>query len=156
VTGTEPTVTTSLTEHTASASATVAAAPGDVFAYLRNPANHAAISGDATVICDIKGSAPLVAESRFTMKMRRGPVRYRMTSKVVEYDPDRVIAWAHLGGHRWRWELQPDGDGGTVVTETYDQSTARLRWLNRLLGYPKGHVDNVAQSVANVARRFAS
>jgi uncharacterized protein YndB with AHSA1/START domain len=152
----DPSVTTSLTEHTASASTTVAAPPGAVFDYLRNPANHAAISGDATVIRDVKGPDLLEAESRFTMKMRRGPLRYRMTSTVVEYDRDRVIAWAHLGGHRWRWELQPDGAGGTVVTETYDQSTARLRALNRLMGYPKGHLDNVAESVANVARRFAA
>jgi uncharacterized protein YndB with AHSA1/START domain len=149
-------VTTSLTEDTASASTTVAAPPSDVFEYLRNPANHAAISGDATVIRDVRGPALLEPESRFTMKMRRGPVRYRITSTVVEYDLDTGIAWAHLGGHRWRWELRPAEDGGTIVTETYDQSTARLRALNRLMGYPKGHLDNVARSVANVAQRFAS
>ena len=70
-------------------------------------------------------------------------------------DRDRVIAWAHPGGHRWRWELEPDGNGGTVLTETYDQSTARFAPLNRLMGYPRGHVGNVADSVANVRRRFS-
>lgn len=152
----DPNVTTSLTEDTASASTTVAAPPSDVFGYLRDPSNHAAISGDETVISDVKGPPLLEAESRFRMKMRRGPLRYRITSTVVEFDPDRVIAWSHFGGHRWRWTLEPDGSGGTVVTETYDQSTARLRSLNRMMGYPKGHADNVARSVANVARRFSS
>ena len=117
----------------------MAAPPSDVFEYLRNPANHAAISGDATVICDVKGSPLLEAESRFTMKMRRGPVRYRMTNTVVEYDLDRVIAWAHFGGHRWRYLLSLTDDGGTQVTETFDYSRydALRSTVIRVTGFPE-------------------
>ena len=81
-------------------------------------------------------------------------VPYRVTSKVVEFDEDRVIAWCHIGGHRWRWELEPAGDSQTRVTETYDQSTAKAPFLLRITGYPKRHLPNVANSVANVAAQF--
>ena len=38
------------------------------------------------------------------------------TNKVVEYEPNRLIAWCHPGKHRWRYELEPV-DGGTRVTQ---------------------------------------
>ena len=59
----------------------------------------------------------------------RGPV-----SDVVdgqEFEENRRIAWAHVGGHRWRYELE-EVDGGTRVTESFDWSTSRApassRW----------------------------
>jgi len=45
---------------------------------------------------------------------------------VVEFDEGRRIAWtpAEPGkkppGHLWRWELEPAGDSGILVTQTYD------------------------------------
>jgi hypothetical protein len=50
--------------------------------------------------------------------MRLG-VPYKITNKVVEFEPDRRIAWRHFGAHRWRYELEPAGTG-TEVTETWD------------------------------------
>ncbi|MCW2851997.1 MAG: Polyketide cyclase / dehydrase and lipid transport, partial [Nocardioides sp.] len=44
----------------------------------------------------------------------------KITNKVVELEPDRLIAWRHKGLHRWRYELEPTDDGGTQVTETWD------------------------------------
>jgi hypothetical protein len=46
---------------------------------------------------------------------------------VVEFDPDRSIAWAptrhdideDTWNHRWGWHLAPDGEG-TAVTAFYD------------------------------------
>ena len=67
-----------------------------------------------------------------------------------------MIAWCHFGGHRWRWELEPAGGGKTNVTETFDMSTSRFPPALRVMGYPKGHVANVARSVANVQKHFAS
>ena len=66
-----------------------------------------------------------------------------------------MIAWSHLGGHRWRWELEPVGDSQTRVTETFDGSTAKLPFVLRAAGYPERHRPNVANSVANVVCRFA-
>jgi hypothetical protein len=51
-------------------------------------------------------------------------VPYRIGSEVVEYEPDRRIAWCHFYKHRWRYELEPVDGGTTVVTETFDARTA--------------------------------
>jgi hypothetical protein len=148
-------VTTNLDKNTASASGVVDASPAEVFDFIRRPANHPEISGDHTVRGALQGPDELGPESRFGMKMKAG-VRYRIRSKVVEFDENRVIAWCHIGGHRWRWELEPDGGGQTKVTETFDMSTSRFPPALRVMGYPKGHVANVARSVANVQKHFAS
>jgi hypothetical protein len=148
-------VTTNLDENTASATGVVNASPAEVFDFIRRPANHAEISGDHTVRDSLAGPDQLGPESRFGMKMKAG-VPYRIKSKVVEFDENRVIAWCHLGGHRWRWELEPVDDGTTKVTETFDMSTSKFPPALRVMGYPNGHVANVAKSVANVQKHFAS
>ena len=55
---------------------------------------------------------------------KRIKVPYTMTNEVVEFEPDRLIAWRHIGRHRWRYELEPISDTETLVTETFDGSTA--------------------------------
>ncbi len=148
--GTETTV----TRDTVSATAVVEAPPDEVFEFLRRPANHAAISGDHTVKGPTSGPEALSLGDRFGMDMRLG-VPYRVTNKVVEFEPGRRIAWSHFGGHRWRWVVEPAGEGRSQVTETFDLSTARLPLALRLMGYPKRHEQNVAGSVANLAAHFA-
>lgn len=147
-------VDTSIDRDTVSASATAAASPAEVFEYLRRPANHVAISGDGSVHDTNGGDERLVLGSRFGMKMKLG-VPYRIQSTVVEFEEDRLIAWAHLGGHRWRWTLEPVDENATLVTETFDQSTARFPPGLRLVGYPGRHRENVARSVSNVVAHFA-
>lgn len=92
------------------------------------------MDGSGTVKGVARGPDELVLGSRFRMKMRLG-LPYLMTSTVVEYDEHRLIAWAHFGKHRWRFELEPV-DGGTKVTESFDWSTARSPRLIELVGYP--------------------
>jgi uncharacterized protein YndB with AHSA1/START domain len=152
---TEPSeATTTVDRDTARATAIVDASPEAVFDFLRRPANHVEISGDRSVRGTIAGPESLSAGDRFRMRMRI-KVPYRMTSKVVEFEQNRRIAWCHVGGHRWRWELEPAGEGRTRVTETFDLSTAKAPWALRLLRLPKGHERNVAESVRNVADHFA-
>lgn len=148
-----PSATTTAT--TTSATAVVDATPAEVFAFLRDPANHALVAGDGTVVGFPGGSRLLSLGDRFGMRMRMG-VPYRISSKVVEFEQDRRIAWAHLGRHRWRWEVEPADGGRCLVTETFDMSTARSPLALRVfMGLPNGHVDNVRRSVANVQAHFA-
>ena len=66
---------------------------------------------------------------------------YEMNNHVVEYERDRRIGWepeAGRGhpdaaldspgptrwGHRWNYQLTPDGSDATIVTEIYDCSRA--------------------------------
>ncbi len=148
-------VSTHVDHDTASATAVVDASPEAVFDFLRRPANHPIISGDHSVRGLTQGPERLALGDRFGMKMKLG-VPYRIRSKVVEFEENRLIAWCHIGGHRWRWELTPTDDGKTSVTETFDQSTARFPPALRIAGYPKRHESNVASSVANVRDHFAA
>lgn len=148
-------VTTEVTSHTVSARTIVNATPEAIFDFIRRPANHPKISGDGTVRGTTAGPEVLGAGDRFGMRMKVG-VPYRIRSKVVEFEENRRIAWCHLGGHRWRWELEGLGDGTTRVSETFDMTTSKAPWVLRMMGYPKGHERNVDKSVANVATHFGS
>ena len=150
-----PDVSTSLSRDSVTATALVDAAPEAVFDFVRRPANHAIISGDKSVQGTVAGPEILHDGDRFGMSMRIG-VPYRMTSRVVEFEDGRRIAWAHPGRHRWRWEVEPAEGGRTRVSETFDLSYAVFPPVLRLIGYPKRHEANVARSVANVAAHFKS
>ena len=142
---------------TASASAVVDAPPEEVFAFITRPENHAIISGDESVKGARHGAEQLTAVGdKFGMRMKMYGLPYRITNTVVEFEDNKVVAWCHPGKHRWRWEVEPAGAGKSKVTETFDMSTAAVKPVLKLMGYPKGHADNVANSVANVARHFAS
>lgn len=139
-----------------SATTVVAATPAEVFDFIRRPANHSAISGDTSVKGTLVGPEVLSEGDRFGMQMKQFGLPYRITSQVVEFAQGTKIAWCHIGGHRWRWELEAAPEGGTQLTETYDQSTSKAPFVLRLMGYPARHADNVARSVANVRDHFAS
>lgn len=148
-------VTVEVGRDTVSATTVVAAPPADVFDFVRRPANHRAISGDASVRGTTFGPEVLAEGDRFGASMKQFGVPYRMTSTVVELVHGTKIAWCHIGGHRWRWEMEATPEGGTRLTETYDQSTAKVPAALRLVGYPRRHRANVARSVANVRDHFA-
>lgn len=141
---------------TASASATVDATPEEVFDFICRPANHAIISGDESVKGERTGPDKLSAQGdKFGMRMKMYGLPYRITNKVVEFEPGRKIAWCHPGKHRWRWEVEPAGEGKAKVTETFDMSPSPLKPMLKLLGYPAGHQENLDNSVANVAKHFS-
>ena len=141
---------------TASASAEVDAPADEVFAFICRPANHPEISGDESVKGERHGPEQLSAEGdKFGMKMKMYGLPYRITNTVVEFEAGKKIAWCHPGKHRWRWEVEALPKGGSRVTETFDMSTSPIKPALRLLGYPKGHQENVEKSVANVAKHFA-
>lgn len=140
---------------TVSATTVVPAPPAEVFDFVRRPANHAIISGDSTVKGTHSGPEVLGEGDRFGMSMKLG-LPYRVTSQVKEFVHGRTIAWAHLSGHRWRWELEATPEGHTRLTETFDLSTARVPPVLRLAGFPGRHRANVARSVANVRDHFAA
>ena len=109
------------TSRNRSASVTVAAPPATVFAIVADPRQHPRIDGSGTVRDAVSGPDRLELGSRFGMSMKMG-APYLISNKVVEHEPDRLIAWRHVGLHRWRYELTPTADGGTEVTETWDLS----------------------------------
>jgi uncharacterized protein YndB with AHSA1/START domain len=128
-----------------SVSRTIAATPAAIFAVLSDPSLHAVIDGSGTVQGAHSDERQLRLGSKFSMGMRMG-VPYRISNEVVEFEQDRLIAWRHLGGHRWRYELRPV-DGGTEVTETFDWSTSRAPKGIELAGYPRRHIPNMERTL---------
>lgn len=104
-----------------SASTAIDAPPEVVFAILTDPRQHPRIDGSGTVRGSVSGPERLTLGAEFGMDMKMG-APYKIKNKVVEFEPDRLIAWRHVGAHRWRYELEPTSDGGTRVTETWDLS----------------------------------
>ena len=123
--------------------------PEAIFALLASPKGHIRIDGSGTVKGQISGPEPLELGSRFHMKMKLGPMPYRIRSEVKEFEENQLIAWSHLGKHRWRYELEPI-DGGTRVTETFDWSTALSPKGIELAGYPKKHPANMDATLARI------
>ena len=116
----------------------IAAPPDTIFDVLADPSQHPVIDGSGTVKQTRDGTpARLSLGAKFGMSMRMG-VPYAITNTVVEFEDGRRIAWRHIGGHRWRYELEAVGDG-TRVRETYDWSTAMLgtRLYIAATGWPK-------------------
>jgi uncharacterized protein YndB with AHSA1/START domain len=105
----------------------IPAPAAEIFALLDDASRHRDIDGSGTVR-EVRGDPePLTLGSRFGMSMRMG-VPYSMVSTVVEYEPDRRIAWQTRGptplgrfvaGRIWRYELEPV-EGGTIVRESWD------------------------------------
>jgi uncharacterized protein YndB with AHSA1/START domain len=114
---------------------TIAAPPEAIFALLADPRRHREIDGSGTVRDAKDLPDRLELGSRFTMKMKVG-VGYSMVSEVVEFEPNRRIAWqprlpgwigARLGGGRiWRYELTPV-EGGTLVRESWDITHEKIK-----------------------------
>jgi uncharacterized protein YndB with AHSA1/START domain len=134
-----------------SATAVIAAPPERIFALLTDPAMHPRIDGTGSVL-SVQDGAPgrLRLGSTFGMNMKIG-APYKILNTVVEYDQDRLIAWRHFYGHRWRWRLEPIGDGRTEVTETFDWSTTRVPLLLTLTPFPRRNRRGMEKSLARLA-----
>jgi hypothetical protein len=96
-----------------------------VFAILTAPRQHSRIDGSGSVGSVIAGPESLTVKGQtFTVRMKLFGVPYVIRNRVVEFEPERRIAWRHFTANRWRYELTPTADGGTTVTETFDPSRA--------------------------------
>jgi uncharacterized protein YndB with AHSA1/START domain len=120
---------------TVSVSRRIAAPPETVFEVLSNPQRHQDFDGSG-MLRGTEGGPITDVGAVFVMKMYFKPLGgdYSMINHVVEYEPGRLIAWEPENGpghpdvdspnarwgHRWRFEVAPDGPDATVVTETWD------------------------------------
>lgn len=151
-----------------SVSRSIAAPAAVLFAHLARPADHPAIDGSGLV----RGADHDVVLSSvgdvFEMRMRNDFLGdYVIENHVVEFERDRRIAWepvlketshpdvrsnigvnAHL---RWRWELTPQPDGGTLVTESYDLSRSPA-WLHEATSEGEDWRRAMETSLDNLAR----
>ncbi|MER6831352.1 SRPBCC family protein [Streptosporangium sp. NPDC000563] len=115
----------------------IGASAEEIFRILADPGRHPDLDGSGMLRGGISDAVVSGVGDVFVMRMhyeRYGD--YEMNNHVVEYEPDRRLGWeprpgrghpdaTALGaawGHRWIFDLLPDGAGATVVTETFDSS----------------------------------
>ena len=142
-----------MADKSVSATRTVPAPPDKVFALLRDPSMHSVIDGSGHVMGSRTKVKELPLGDKFTTS-NRIVVPYLIANTVVEFEQDRLIAWAHLGGWRWRYELEPSDDGGTVVTESFDWSTSKSTQYVELMGWPKRNEANVNATLDRLVAYF--
>ena len=132
----------------------VSAAPEAIFALLVDPSQHSLIDGSGTVKASrSEPGVRLGLGSTFGMNMKFG-APYNIENTVVEFEENRLLAWRHFGGHRWRYELEPV-EGGTKVTESFDWSTSKSPLILELTQSPKRNAKAIEKTLDLLAARFA-
>jgi hypothetical protein len=118
----------------------IGAPAAEIFRILADPARHPELDGSGMVRGVVTRGVISGVGDVFVMKMYFSALGdYEMNNHVVDFEPNRRIGWepapgrGHPGaqesgdarwGHRWTFDLVPDGPDATVVTESYDCSRA--------------------------------
>ncbi|HEX3793324.1 MAG TPA: SRPBCC family protein [Acidimicrobiales bacterium] len=137
----------------------IAAPAASLFAIVADANRHPEIDGSGTVIKAKTGTPQhLALGSTFGMSMKAG-VPYSMKNTVIEFEPDRRIAWQtvlagplgrFIGGRIWRYEFEAM-DGATKVTESWDISQDKQAFMMK-----RGKVPNDArESMTKTLERLA-
>jgi hypothetical protein len=151
-----------MTDRRVSESIDVDAPPSVVFGILADPRRHAEIDGSGSVGRVLRSPDRITGTGqRFSVRMRLFGVPYVIVNRVVEFEPDRRIAWRHFTVNRWRYELAPTGTGGTRVTESFDWSRADpvTTAVIRATGFPERNrqgIDGTLQRLKQLAEAEAA
>jgi uncharacterized protein YndB with AHSA1/START domain len=119
----------------------IQASPESIFEVLADASQHAAIDGSGM----LQGKTPdapqhLTLGTTFGMSMKMFRMPYSTVNRVVEFEPNRRIAWQTgptgsmerlIAGRIWRYELEAD-EGGTIVRESWDITPDHQRVLLKL------------------------
>lgn len=133
----------------------VAAPAAEIFAILSDAGKHQLIDGSGTVQGTRTESEPLSMGSTFGMSMKMG-VPYSTRNEVVEYEPNRRIAWRTtglfglIGGRTWRYELVDQGSS-TIVRETWDISRDKQKLFLRRGNLPRTTKRNMQRTLERLA-----
>jgi hypothetical protein len=119
---------------------TIDAPAAEIFALLCDPHGHVAIDSSG-MLQDAEGERVNAAGDSFAIKMDRESLndfpemgKYDVTVTIREFEQDALISWTILGrvrpqiGHVYGYRLEPDPDGGTLVTSFYDWSDIHEDW----------------------------
>lgn len=148
-------------------------APADLlFEILADPARHPEVDASGMVRRAASESKPVTAVGDvFVMQMHNEHVDdYVMSNHVVEFEAGRRIVWEPVmievsrpehqervgvrAGHRWGYELEPDGEA-TVVTETFD-CTRGPEWLRIASKNGETWIPAITGSLENLERIAAT
>ena len=148
-------MTTSDPKKVIQASRLVKATPQQIFELLADPRKHSLIDGSGSVQ-NARVNAPerLSLGAKFGMDMKIG-LPYRITNEVVEFDEPKQIGWRHMGGHIWRYVLEP-ANGGTMVTEQFDWTHSKSPIVLKLMGAFDKNKKAIAATLDRLAAHYES
>jgi uncharacterized protein YndB with AHSA1/START domain len=145
--------------HVVTVERVIAAPAAALFAIVTDPDRHPEIDGSGTVIKTKPGTPDRLAlGSVFGMSMKMG-VPYSMSNTVIEFEPDRRIAWQtvisgplgrFVGGRIWRYDFEPV-DGGTKVTESWDISQDKQKFFLKRGNLGSGTAEAMATTLERLA-----
>jgi uncharacterized protein YndB with AHSA1/START domain len=151
--------------NTVSVERVIKAPPDKIFALLADAGKHASFDGSESVNHASQKSVPLSMGSKFGMAMRGRKeslfIPYHTTNTVIEYEPDRRIAWKTtslgglIGGRIWRYELSP-AEGGTLVRETWDVSQDKQKAMITGGSMPKQTENGIRATLERIAQLLES
>ncbi|WP_419916253.1 SRPBCC family protein [Candidatus Poriferisodalis sp.] len=137
-------------QRTVSVERLIAAPAEKIFAVLTDPNRHCEIDGSGMLTRLTSSNAPLTLGSTFSMRVKLG-VSYTVKNRVLEFEENRLITWAHWQGQRWSYRLEPQPDDSTLVRETMDWSTAKMPWSIELLRGHKKAVPSMEKTLERLA-----
>jgi hypothetical protein len=136
-----------------SRSVVVPAPAADIFNLLADPRRHHEIDGSGSVqAAELDAPERLSLNTKFGMKMKI-LVPYKMMNTVVEFEEGARIGWRHIGGHVWRYILEPV-EGGTKVTEQFDMNTSKSQLGLKIMNAPSNNAKSIEKTLANLVRVF--
>lgn len=133
----------------------VPASPQAIFDLLADPRKHSLIDGSGSVqAARIDAPERLSLGAKFGMDMKIG-LKYRITNEVVEFDEPRQIGWRHLGGHIWRYIIEP-AEGGSQVTEQFDWNRNKSPLMLKLMNAQAKNKKSIEATLERLAAHFSS
>jgi uncharacterized protein YndB with AHSA1/START domain len=151
--------------NTVSVERVIKAPPDKIFALVADAGKHASIDGTDSVNHASQATVPLSMGAKFGMAMRGRKetlfIPYRTNNTVIEYEPDRRIAWkttflgGRVGGRIWRYELEAAPEG-TLVRETWDVSQDKQKRMITSWSIPQQTADGMRATLERIATLLES
>jgi hypothetical protein len=150
-------------EHRAAVSRRIAAGPSAIFAVIIDPAMQVEIDGSGMLQAAPDARVLTAVGDTFVMDMDREPLgdvpmgKYQVLNTVTQLVPDTRLEWTvgMVGqpafGHLYGYELEPVGDGETLVTSYVDWSGLPEKWRDRV-PFPVVPMSMHEQSLENLER----
>ncbi|MFC7401684.1 SRPBCC family protein [Citricoccus sp. GCM10030269] len=128
----------------------------ELWELVANPHRHHELDGSHSVQYAKSGPSRLSEGDEFSIAMRKFGMPYTMNPVVTAAEEGTVMEWQQPGGHRWRWEFEAQGDGTTLVTETFDYSrtTPAVGRVYELLRRPQDNSKGIRASLTALGGRY--
>jgi hypothetical protein len=120
----------------------IPAPAADIFRIVSDPAGHVAIDSTG-MLQSYTGEPATKVGDEFMIHMDRESLndfplgKYDVTVRITTFEQDKEIAWTIVGqlqpqiGHVYGYQLEPQDDGTTLVTQYYDWSDIHPEWRER-------------------------